>query len=154
PITDKVIISDMPQRKSRIHALLTKALGKRHGEKLRHTQSEVWSVPQSRLGRLVQKLRGFGYKVTHLRQDSNHILRRHKGPIVMSAMQGKMLSRPRASRETVAVQMMKSPEAAVAEYALTGGASNPVPAGNTQPADAVSRIVIPINETQHVTVKR
>jgi hypothetical protein len=154
PVTDKVIISNMPQRKSRIYALLSRVLGKTEGEKLGHTQSEVWSVPQSRLGRLVQRLKQFGCKVIHLRVDSNHILKRHQGPVAMSRAQEEILTRAQASREFVGVGMMKAPEAAVAEYALTGGANKPVPAGNSPPGDTVSRIVLPLNDTQHVTIQR
>jgi metallopeptidase family M12-like protein len=154
PVAHKVIISNLPRRKSRLYALLSRLLGKAEGEKLGLTQSEVWSVPQSRLARLVQGLKQFGCKVTHLREDSNHILKRRQGPVVMSLIQTSILRRVRTSRETVGVAMMKAPEPAVAEYALTGGANKPVPAGNSPPEDSVSRIVLPINDTQHVTIQR
>ena len=74
--------------------LLSKALGKSEGERLGHTQSEVWSVPQSRLARLVERLRLLGCKVTRLRADSNHILKRHQGPVAMSPAQEGMLKEP------------------------------------------------------------
>ena len=154
PVHDKMIISNMPQRKGRLYALLSKALGKTKGEKLGHTQSEVWSVPQSRFGRLAERLKQLGCKVTRLREDWNHVLKRHQGPVVMSPAQKNVLAKATASREIVGVGMMKTPEAAVAEYALTGGANTPVPAGNSPPEDTVSRIVLPINDTQHVTIRR
>jgi hypothetical protein len=154
PVAHKVIISNMPQRRSRIHALLTKALGKSEGERLGHTQSEVWTVPQSRLARLVERLRQHGCKVTRLREDWNHLLTRHQGKVVMSPAQQSVLAKARASRETVGVGMMKAPDAAVAEYALTNGANKPVPAGSAPPEDSVSRIVLPVNDAQHVTVRR
>ncbi len=154
PFTEKVIISNMRERRSVIYSVLSSALGKNRGEKLTHTESEVWTVPQSRLARLVQRLRQFGCKVTRLRADSNHILRRHQGPVAMSPAQQGMLKTARASREFVGVNVMKAPEAAVAEYALTSGANQPAPAGGTPPQDAVSSIVLPINDTQHVTIKR
>src|SRR5207249_11640356 len=38
--------------------------------------------------------------------------------------------------------------------ALTGGANKPAPARNTLPEETVSRIVLPINDKQHVTIQR
>ena len=154
PVTDKVIISHTPKFKSKAYSVLSRVLGKKEFETLGHTQSEVWSVPQSRFARLVQRLRVFGCKIIRLRADSNHILRRHQGPVAMSAAQEGMLRRARASREFVGVNMMKAPEPEVAEYALTSGANKPVPAGSSPPQDSVSRIVLPINDTQQVTIQR
>jgi peptidyl-Asp metalloendopeptidase len=151
--SEKVII-DMPQRRARIYALLTRVLGKAKGEKLRVTQSEVWSVPRSRLGHLVQRLKLLGCKVTRLREDWNHVLKRHKGPMVMSPVQDEMLKIARASPEIVGIGLMKASEAPITEYALTGDADRSSLAGGRPPEDAVSRIVIPINDAQNVTVRR
>jgi peptidyl-Asp metalloendopeptidase len=76
-----------------------------------------------------------------LREGWNHILRRNTTP--MSSAQAEALAKARQSPETVGVGVMRAPEAAVAEYALTGGQD-----------EKTSRIVIPISESQQVTVER
>ena len=75
-------------------------LGKKEFETLGHTQSEVWSVPQSRFARLVQALRVFRLKIIRLARGLNHILRRHQGPVAMSAAQEGMLEESASSRES------------------------------------------------------
>jgi hypothetical protein len=75
-VTDRVIISNLPEQKSRIRSLLSTFLGNAGGNKLGVTQSEVWSVPRSLLARLSQTLRVFGCTVTRLGDDWNHILKR------------------------------------------------------------------------------
>jgi metallopeptidase family M12-like protein len=153
--SEKVIVSYGSQRKARIRALIMKALGKTGDEEeLSVTQSEVWTIPQTRFGRLVQRLRQLGCKVTRVRGDWNHVLKRQPRRMLMSRIQEEMLKKTRASPEIVGIGVMKAAEAAVAEYALTRGADKPVPADGKPPEDAVSRIVIPLNDTQHVTVRR
>src|SRR5262245_39807156 len=44
--TETVIISNLPERKSRFYGLLAKVLGKAKGERLGLTRSEVWSIPK------------------------------------------------------------------------------------------------------------
>jgi hypothetical protein len=150
---DKVIISNMPAHKTRIYALLARVLGKSHGEKLEGTQSEVWSVPQSRLGRVMQSLKQFGCTITHLRPDWNHILKRQESHPVMSSAQEERVDRARSSPAVLSVGVMKAQEAAVSEYALMGSAQT-TSASNKSPDAAVSRIILPINDAQNVTIRR
>jgi peptidyl-Asp metalloendopeptidase len=139
--TERVIISDMPHRRSLLHALLERVLGKAKSEKLAHAQSQVWTVSQRQMGYLEQRLRTLGVKFTLLSANWNHILRRDKTP--MSRSQKEVVSKAKQSPETVSIGIMRAPEAAVAEYALTGG-----------PDDGTSRIVIPISNDQQITVVR
>jgi metallopeptidase family M12-like protein len=136
--TEQVIISNMPQKRD---PLLESLLGKAKNEKLSHTQSEVWTVPGTLVNRLRQRLELLGAKITHLREDWNHILKRDNAPT--SPAHQEILARAKQSPETVAVGVMRAPETAVAEYALIGG-----------PDDGKSRIVIPISDNQQITVAR
>ena len=139
--TQRIITSDNPTDRGVFSTLLRRLLGNRKSEKLAHTQSEVWTVPQTRLGRLKQRLRSLGVKFTVLQESWNHILRRDKA--VLSREQENAIASARQARETLGVTVMRASEAAVAEYALTGG-----------PDDGSSRIVIPIGTSQQITVVR
>jgi hypothetical protein len=130
-----------PKSSGVLDTLLRGLLGKAKCEKLAHTQSEVWSVPRTKMESLKQRLASLGVRFALLREGWNHILRRNTTPI--SPAQEEALAKARQSPEAVGVRVMRAPEAAVAEYALTGGQD-----------DATSRIVIPINADEQVTVVR
>jgi hypothetical protein len=148
---EKVIITPPPQQASRLRAVLAKLLGKDQREQLGSTKSEVWIVPQTRVERLKARFKQLGLKVTQLREDWNHILRR-QGPLTMTPAQQAMMQKAQAAREVVGVEVMKAPEAAVAEYALT--ARDGKKGRGAVPEEALGRIVIPLNDKQHVTVER
>jgi hypothetical protein len=124
-----------------LYALLDRLVSKARCEKLGHTQSEVWTVPHTYSGRLLQQLHLLRVKFTILREDWNHILRRNKKELAPA--QQEALAKAGRSKETVGISLMRAPEAAVAEYALTGGQD-----------DATSRLVIPISDNQQLTVTR
>src|SRR5262245_7784583 len=150
--SEKVIITPTPQQGSRLRAALAKLLGKDERQKLGGTKSEVWTVPESRVERLKARFKELGLKVTQLREDWNHILRRQQGPLAMTPAQEAMMKKAQGAREIVGVGVMKAPEAAVAEYALTAGDKKKGSGGVTE--EALGRIVIPLNDKQHVTVER
>jgi hypothetical protein len=150
--SDKVLITPSPQQGSRLRAALAKLLGKDERQKLSGTKSEVWTVPVTRLERLKAKFKALGVKVTQLRADWNHILRPQQGPLAMTPAQEAMMKKAQGTREVVGIGVMKAPEAAVAEYALTAGEQRKGTAGVTE--EALGRIVIPLNDKQHVTVER
>jgi hypothetical protein len=83
--TDTVIISKMPERKGPIYALLKKLFCKNNGEVTGSSNSEVWSMPQGQTSRASKLLESLGMKVTKLREDWNHILKRHQGPMTRAA---------------------------------------------------------------------
>src|SRR5262245_19417257 len=146
---EKVIISSPPQGGSRLRAALAKLLGKDQRQKLSSTKTEVWTVAQSRVEQLKARFKALGVKVTQLRQDWNHILRRQPGPLAMTPAQEGMMRKAQDMREVVAVGVMRAPEAAVAEDALTAAGAD-----GSQGDDQVGKIVIPLNDKQHVTVER
>ena len=152
--TEKVIVTAPPRQSSRLRTLLSKLLGKDKREKLAATQAEVWTVPQSRLGRLKLRFKALGVKVTQLREDWNHILKRQQGPQVMTPAQEAIMKKVKAMREIIGVGVMKAGEAAMTEYALTAGAKPKKPAGGARAEPASGRIVIPLNDKRHVSVER
>jgi hypothetical protein len=91
-----VIVTGPPRQSSRLRTLLSKLLGKDKREKLAATQAEVWTVPQSRLGRLKLRFKALGVKVTQLREDWNHILKRQQGPQAMTPAQEAIMKKAKA----------------------------------------------------------
>jgi hypothetical protein len=150
--SEKVIITPTPQQGSRLRAVLAKLLGKDERQKLDGTKSEVWTVSASRLERLKGRFKALGLKVTQLREDWNHILRRRQGPLAMTPAQEAMMKKAQGAREIVGVGVMTAPEAAVAEYALTASDKKKGAGGGVD--EALGRIIIPLNDKQHVTVER
>ena len=152
PPAEKVIVSPPPQQGSRLRAALSKLLGKDQRERLGSSKSEVWTVPQARVEKLKARFKELGLKVTQLREDWNHILQRQQGPLTMTPAQEAAIEKAQGAREVVGVGLMKAPEAAVAEYALTAGEKQK--GKGALPEEAQGRIVIPLNDKQHITVER
>ena len=150
--TDTVIISNMPKQKSRIRSLLSRMLGKPQGLASETGESEVLSVPKSQTTRLSKRLKQLGVKVTKLREDWNHILKRHKGPMTRS--QQEMVDKMRAAPEAVSVGILKAPDAPLSGYVLTGPDNKPEPLSWPPRDTSISTIVIPISETQNITLQR
>jgi peptidyl-Asp metalloendopeptidase len=127
--------------------------GASRGERLGATQTEAWPVRDFIKGRVQLRLNQLDHKVTQLRENWNHILSRQGLPDAMSPAQEDMLASARKSPEVVSVAVMVAQDPAVTEYALTQGADAP-PSGDATVQSALTQIVIPINDTQHVTVRR
>jgi peptidyl-Asp metalloendopeptidase len=138
---ERLLTSDNPGDHSILNSLFKRLLGNAKCEKLSHTSSEVWTVPHSKLASLKERLVSVGIKFAVLREGWNHILRRNTTP--MSPAQKEMLANAGRSRETVGTTLMRAPEAAVAEYALT-----------ESPDQGNSRIVVPIGNDQQISLVR
>ena len=115
--SDMVIISNMPERKGPIYNLLKRLFCKNNGAVTGAANSEVWSVPQGQTSRVSKWLEGLGMKVTKLRDDWNHILKRHQGPVT-AAQQG-MLDKMKAAPGTMGVHVMEAPDAALTAFLMT-----------------------------------
>ena len=137
---DRLIISNVQERKGPIRRLFAKIVGKAKRRFLAHTGGEVWSVPPSESRRLSERMAKLGVKVTKLGADFNHILKRRFRP--MSPAEEEMMKSTRAAPETVDVRIMNAPEAAVTEYVLGQG------------AEAPPRIVINVDGKEDVTILR
>jgi hypothetical protein len=104
-------------------------------------QTDTRTVRQTEIERFKQQLVSLGIEFSLLRENWNHILRRNNAPI--SRAQEEAVANAKRSAETLGVTVMRAPEAAVAEYALTAGSE-----------DKTSRILIPISDDQQVTIVR
>jgi hypothetical protein len=149
--TERMIVSNVPEKGSRLHRLLSRLLGRAKKRALALTRSEVWHVPKGHSHRLAERLVGLGIKVTTLREDWNHILKRHPHPFAMSRRQQEVVDHSRTAPETVGVGLMTAPQAAIAEYALTNDDASGQSGGGRAPAPS---IVLPINDNANVTIER
>ena len=141
PQNERLLTSSNPNDHSILNKLFRRLLGKPKCETLAHTGSEVWTVPKSRLAHLEQRLLNLGIKFALLREDWNHILKRNTTP--MSPAQKEMLGKAGRSSAEIGTSLMRAPEAAVAEYALT-----------ETPEQGNSRIVIPFSDDQQIALVR
>ena len=138
---ERLLTSDNPGGHSNLNSLFTRLLGNAKCEKLSHTGSEVWRIPHAKLAHLKERLVSLGIKFAVLREDWNHILRRNTTP--MSPAEKEMVAKVGRSRELVGTALMRAPEAAVAEYALT-----------ESPEQGNSLIIVPLGENQQISLVR
>ena len=154
--TDTVIISNMPERKGPIYTLLAKLFCKNTGAVTGAENSEVWSVPQGQTSRVSKWLERLGMKVTRLREDWNHILKLHRGP--MSSGQQAMLDKVKAMPGAMGVQVLQAPDATLTAFLMTSNMSYrpSVPAELQTPSteQAPLRVVLPISANQSITLER
>src|SRR5262245_33777418 len=100
------------------HALLSKFAHKSEGL-LEMTGSEVWSVRKSQSSVFLKRLRERGYKVLKLEGDWNQILTQHKEPSALRPAQKAVVNKRAGLAETVNVNVLRMPHAAVTEHAMT-----------------------------------
>jgi len=153
--SDTVIISKMPERKGPIYTLLKKLFCKNNGAVTGAPNSEVWSVPQAQTRRVSKRLEALGMKVTKLREDWNHILKQHRGP--MTRAQQEMIDTMKSTAGTMGVQVLQAPDAALSAFAMTNETYRPsVPAEPQTPSreQAPSTVVLPISPTNNITLQR
>jgi hypothetical protein len=146
-VNERVIITNIPKHKSRVREFLKRLLGKASAAKtkLEVSGSEVWSVPKGKFAGIQKRLGRLGSKVIRLGENWNHILRRKKEPVAMTAAQQAALKKMSRSPETVNLGMVSMPDPALVELALTGEA-------NTQ--DRFARVIIPVSDDESVTIVR
>ena len=160
--SDMVIISNMPERKGVLYTLLKKLFCHNNGAVTGVSNSEVWSVPRGHTGRVSKWLESLGMKVTRLREDWNHLLKRHQGP--MTTAQQEMLDKVRSAPGTMGVQVLQTPDAALTAFLMTNElAYRPsVPPELKTPSDqktpakeqAPTSVVLPISPTKNITLER
>jgi hypothetical protein len=98
-------------------------------------------------------------KVTKLREDWNHILKRHQGPVT-AAQQG-MLDKMKAAPGTMGVHVMEAPDGALTAFLMTNDITYrpSVPSELQTPSSkekeqAPTRVVLPITATKSITLER
>jgi hypothetical protein len=150
----ELVLSNLPPRGSKAYNALLALAGKTaNGQILGFTQSEVWSMPQSRIDTVVRRGEALGVKTTRLGADWNEILRMPAAPMAMSGSQEAMLKGMQGAPETMAVGMMAAPNPAIAEYALMKDHDAQSAIGK-RPAARIYEIRIPISGKETLSVRR
>ena len=150
-----VIISNMKERKHFAYRLLNKLRCKNNGSVTGAIDSEVWSVPHRQMSRIAKLLEAGGMRVTKLREDWNHILKRHHGQ--MTNAQQELMKKAMTTPGAIGVHVMQAPEAALTAFAMTNDGARPGSASSGQAdgaAPAPSTVVLPISPTQNITLQR
>jgi hypothetical protein len=150
----EIVLSNLPARGSKAYKALLGLAGKTaNGMILSFTQAEVWSMPQSRIDRVIRQGEALGVKTTRLGADWNEVLKAPSAPMPMSDSQQTMMRDLKSEKETMAVGMMAAPIPAVVEYALMKD-YDPKSVIGTRPATLITKIVIPLNDKETINVRR
>jgi hypothetical protein len=134
---EHAIIVNKPTLKSRAHALLKRFA--RKANTLAVTGAEVWSIPKSQASQLMKRLGELGHKAIKLEDDWKRILAQPKRPVSLAPIQQAVVNKVGSLAETVNVNVLKMPHAAVVEHAMTH-------------PDA--KIVLPLGEGKTITLLR
>ena len=150
----ELVLTNLPPRGSTAYKHLRGLAGKEaNGQVLGFTQSEMWSMPSSRIEGVIRQGEALGVKMTRLSADWNQILKPPSTPMVMSRLQETTLKVLVGAKETMGVGMMASPSAAVVEYALMKD-HDPKSVIGARPAARISKIAIPLNDRETIIVRR
>ena len=153
--TEDVIVSGKPEQKSRVRQALDRLLGKTESKKLETTGSEVISLPKEKAAELKKRLEKLGAKVTTLRKDWNHILHPAKKDTPLTPKQKAAIETAAKAPETVNVGVLKMPDAAVAELALTKFEQSVGTRGRAGPQDdPYAKVMLPMAGGGHITLVR
>jgi peptidyl-Asp metalloendopeptidase len=135
----QVIVVTKPAQKSGVQTLPPRFTRETQKHALAMTGSDVWSVPKAQASLLIKRLEKSGYKVINLKNDWNHILMQHKEPGSLGPAQQAVVNKAIGLAETVNVNVLKMPNAAVIEHAMT------YPEG---------KIVLPLAQGNNITLVR
>ncbi|MDX2308806.1 MAG: M12 family metallo-peptidase [Hyphomicrobium sp.] len=142
-----IIISRLPPHADRAYDALRSAAGTIDGQMLEMTQSEMWSIPTSRLDDLEAAAKAAGAEILVLDQAWNSALRPMSKDAPMPDSATTMMKDAMSAKGAMDMSMGMLPDAKVMEYALTKGMAAP-------PSDAPQRIVIPLDNGRSVTAVR
>jgi len=134
---EHVIIVNKPTLKLRVHALLARFAHRAHSLAL--TGAEVWSIPKSETSQLLKHLTALGHKAIKLEDDWKHILMRPNAPVSVTATEQAVVDKVGGLAETVQVNLLKMPPAAVVEHAMT---------------HPEARVVLPLSDGKTITLLR
>jgi len=150
----ELVLTNLPPKGSKAYKDLLALAGKTaKGQDLTFTKSEMWSMPVPRLDEVIRQGEQLGVKISKLGADWNHVLKAPGAPMAMSGTQESMVKSMMGAKETMGVGMMATPNSAVVEYALMKEFD--VKAAGQGPRPTLpSRIIIPLNDRESVTVRR
>ena len=144
--TERVIIGNA-QKRSRIHALLSRLFGKPNTETLATTGSEVVTIPKSKVEFLEKRLKQVGAKLTRLRENWNHILTRRRLDAPLTPEQKAAVDMASNSPATMRVGVLQMPDAAIAELALTRFEQSVGTKGRAGPQDdPYAKVFLPLGD--------
>jgi peptidyl-Asp metalloendopeptidase len=153
--SEQVIVTSKPGHRSRVRELISQLKAKTKGRKLETTGSEVVSVPKGKAAWLEKRLERIGAKVTRLRENWNHILMRPKEEVPLTPQQKSVIDKASKSPETVRVGVLKMPDAAVAEHALTRFEESVGTRGRAGPQeDPYATVVLPFSGDKYIKLVR
>jgi len=151
----ELILTNLPPKGSKAYKDLLALAGKTaKGQDLTFTKSEMWSMPTPRLDQVIRQGAQLGVKVTKLGADWNQILKTPSAPMAMSGSQESMVKTMMGAKETMGVGMMASPNSAIVEYALMKNFDAKTAAGQGPRPTLPSRIIVPLNDKESITVRR
>ena len=149
----ELILSNLPPKGSKAYKDLLRLAGKEaKGQVLTLSQSEMWSMPESRIDSVIRSGATLGVKTTKLGADWNHVLKTPSAPMAMTSAQESMMNAMKAAKETMGLGMMAAPQPAVVEYALMKDMEDK--GGGTRQGALPPKIVIPLNDKESLTVRR
>lgn len=154
---EQVIVTKPPAHEPKIRKALERLFGKSKGEKLETTGSEVWSVPKEKADAVKKRLEKLGAKVTRLRENWNHILQRpkKKEDAQLTAAQRQVVDKASKAPEVVNVGVLRMPDAAAAEHALTRLEQSVGTKGRGGPAeDRYAKVILPLDGKRDITLVR
>lgn len=150
----ELLLTNLPPRGSKAYKDLLGLAGKTaNGQILSLSQAEVWSMPSPNIASVVRKGEAIGVKTVRLGADWNEILKPPAAPMTMTGKQESMMKSMEASKETMSVGMMSTPNAAIVEYALMRDHDAKEAIGQ-RPIGSVQKIMIPIKNNEILTVRR
>jgi hypothetical protein len=150
----ELILSNLPPKGSKLYKDLLGLAGKTaNGQVLGFTQSEMWSMPTSRIEGVIRHGKTLGVKMTRLSADWNQVLKAPAAPMTMSPPQEAVMKAMSGSKQTTHVGVMASPNAALVEYALMKD-HDPKSAIGRRPVALISKIVLPLKDEESITVRR
>src|SRR5215471_8107673 len=156
PENDQIVFTSKAEQQSQVQKLLSRLLGKTKTDKLTTTGSEVVSVPKGKSEWFKRRLEKLGAKVTKIRENWNHLLtRRSKDDVPLNPEQRSAIDKASKSPETVNVGVLKMPDAAVAELALTRFEQSVGTKGRAGPQeDPYAKVLLPMSEGTYITLMR
>lgn len=144
----KIILSHLPPRDSRQYKAIWALAAGGDRQILEMTNSEMWSFAASRMAAVSKAAGELGVSVTRLDQNWNRMLTPYPTMPALTAPQAELRDRTMESKAAVGGSMMKVPDAAVLEYALTKGMND------AQPEASPATLFTPLNDRFSVTARR
>jgi hypothetical protein len=136
---DQVIVVAKAAKKTSAQTLPPRFTRETQKHALAMTGSEVWSVPSEQASLVIKRLKKRGYEVINLQNGWNHILTHFRKANSLGSAQQAVVNKTIGLTETVNVTVLKMPNAAVIEHAMT------YPEG---------KIVLPVAQGRNITLIR